>query len=191
MIAAMMLPSSLPLVRLFGGPPRGRPTARARWRPSSAATPSCGRPSARSRSRWTPGCTPRSRRAVAARTRVADRRLGARARPRLPITSLKDGCPDKCRHPAQFLVRYYERVAGGGFRLAGATAPSAWAAAGRSYRDVRRRRREPGLDGAVDHADGARKDPPRRAAARAGDRRRPARGSRRSSFSTRRMAAGA
>lgn len=30
---------------------------------------------------------------------------------------LKDACLDKCRHPAQFLIRYYERGVGGGFRL--------------------------------------------------------------------------
>jgi len=33
------------------------------------------------------------------------------------FTSLKDACLDKCRHPAQFLLRYYERGAAGGFRL--------------------------------------------------------------------------
>jgi predicted metal-binding membrane protein len=33
------------------------------------------------------------------------------------FTSLKDACLDKCRHPAQFLMRYYERGVGGGLRL--------------------------------------------------------------------------
>jgi predicted metal-binding membrane protein len=33
------------------------------------------------------------------------------------FTSLKDACLDKCRHPGQFLMRYYERGPGGGFRL--------------------------------------------------------------------------
>jgi predicted metal-binding membrane protein len=33
------------------------------------------------------------------------------------FTSLKDACLDKCRHPAQFLKRYYERGPAGGFRL--------------------------------------------------------------------------
>jgi predicted metal-binding membrane protein len=33
------------------------------------------------------------------------------------FTSLKDACLDKCRHPGQFLIRYYERGPGGGFRL--------------------------------------------------------------------------
>jgi predicted metal-binding membrane protein len=33
------------------------------------------------------------------------------------FTSLKDACLDKCRHPAQFMMRYYERGARGGMRL--------------------------------------------------------------------------
>ena len=33
------------------------------------------------------------------------------------FTKLKDACLDKCRHPAQFMLRYYERGVGGGFRL--------------------------------------------------------------------------
>ena len=33
------------------------------------------------------------------------------------FTPLKDACLDKCRHPAQFLTRYYERGAGAAFRL--------------------------------------------------------------------------
>jgi predicted metal-binding membrane protein len=33
------------------------------------------------------------------------------------FSSLKDACLDKCRHPAQFLTRYYARGVGGGFRL--------------------------------------------------------------------------
>jgi predicted metal-binding membrane protein len=33
------------------------------------------------------------------------------------FTKLKDACLDKCRHPGQFMMRYYERGAGGGFRL--------------------------------------------------------------------------
>jgi predicted metal-binding membrane protein len=33
------------------------------------------------------------------------------------FTSLKDACLDKCRHPAQFMMRYYERGPGGGLRL--------------------------------------------------------------------------
>jgi predicted metal-binding membrane protein len=33
------------------------------------------------------------------------------------FTSLKDACLDKCRHPTQFMTRYYERGVGGGLRL--------------------------------------------------------------------------
>ena len=33
------------------------------------------------------------------------------------FTPLKDACLRSCRHPAQFLTRYYRRGAGGGFRL--------------------------------------------------------------------------
>ena len=33
------------------------------------------------------------------------------------FTSLKDACLDKCRHPAQFMTRYYERGPLGGMRL--------------------------------------------------------------------------
>jgi predicted metal-binding membrane protein len=33
------------------------------------------------------------------------------------FTSLKDACLDKCRHPAQFMMRYYERGPRGGLRL--------------------------------------------------------------------------
>ncbi len=33
------------------------------------------------------------------------------------FTPLKDACLDKCRHPAQFLTRYYRRGAGGAFEL--------------------------------------------------------------------------
>ena len=47
------------------------------------------------------------------------------------FTSLKDACLDKCRHPAQFMMRYYERGPAGGMRLGCGTARSAWAAAGR------------------------------------------------------------
>lgn len=33
------------------------------------------------------------------------------------FTSLKEACLRQCRHPAAFLLRYYERGTGGGFRL--------------------------------------------------------------------------
>lgn len=33
------------------------------------------------------------------------------------FTPLKDACLDKCRHPGQFMLRFYERGVAGGFRL--------------------------------------------------------------------------
>jgi predicted metal-binding membrane protein len=33
------------------------------------------------------------------------------------FSSLKYACLDKCRHPAQFMLRFYARGAGGGMRL--------------------------------------------------------------------------
>jgi predicted metal-binding membrane protein len=33
------------------------------------------------------------------------------------FTPLKDACLDKCRHPGQFIMRFYERGVGGGLRL--------------------------------------------------------------------------
>ena len=33
------------------------------------------------------------------------------------FTKLKDACLDKCRHPGHFLIRFYERGTAGGFRL--------------------------------------------------------------------------
>ena len=33
------------------------------------------------------------------------------------FTSLKDACLDKCRHPGQFMIRFYERGVAGGFRM--------------------------------------------------------------------------
>jgi predicted metal-binding membrane protein len=118
MIAAMMLPSSLPLVRLFG-----RASARAPHR-SRAMTAFLGGYALV----WS---------AFGALAFAMDAGLhaAADASPWLherewaigglvlalagafQFTSLKDACLDKCRHPAQFLMRYYERGIGGGFRL--------------------------------------------------------------------------
>ena len=64
MIAAMMLPSSLPLVRLFARASARRARPRARdGRPSSAATRSSGSAFGARRSCSTRACTPRSTRA--------------------------------------------------------------------------------------------------------------------------------
>jgi predicted metal-binding membrane protein len=118
MIAAMMLPSSLPLVRLYS-----RATERAPQRGRSMAAFIGGYALI-----WS---------AFGAAAFGADASLHAavNASPWLSdhdwwiggavlalagafqFTSLKDACLDKCRHPAQFLTRYYERGPGGGFRL--------------------------------------------------------------------------
>ena len=46
------------------------------------------------------------------------------------FTSLKDACLDKCRHPAQFMMRYYERGRAAACAWGCATARSASGAAG-------------------------------------------------------------
>jgi predicted metal-binding membrane protein len=118
MIAAMMLPSSLPLVRLYSraserAPRRGRSMAAfiggyaLVWSAFGLAAFGFdavvhaavnGSPWLGSHDWWIGG----SVLALA----------GA-----FQFTSLKDACLDKCRHPAQFLMRYYERGPRGGFRL--------------------------------------------------------------------------
>jgi predicted metal-binding membrane protein len=118
MIAAMMLPSSLPLVRLYS-----RATERAPQRGRSMAAFIGGYALV-----WSAfgiaafGGDAALHAAVNASPWLADHDwwiggtvlalAGA-----FQFTSLKDACLDKCRHPAQFLTRYYERGPGGGFRL--------------------------------------------------------------------------
>jgi predicted metal-binding membrane protein len=118
MIAAMMLPSSLPLVRLFSRASAGQPRPRAAmagflggyalvWSGFGAlafgfdlALHAAVDASAGLRSHeWLIGG---SVLAVA----------GA-----FQFTSLKDACLDTCRHPAQFILRFYERGVAGGLRL--------------------------------------------------------------------------
>jgi predicted metal-binding membrane protein len=118
MIAAMMLPSSLPLVRLFASASAGQA------RPSAAMAGFLGGYAAV----WS---------AFGALALVFD--LGVHRSVdsigwlhehewliggsvlvlagAFQFTKLKDACLDKCRHPAQFMIRYYERGVGGGFRL--------------------------------------------------------------------------
>jgi predicted metal-binding membrane protein len=118
MIAAMMLPSSLPLVRLYG-----RASERAPLRRRSMAAFIGGYAAV-----W-------SVFGLAAFGADAGLHATVNASPWLSshdwwiggavlalagafqFTSLKDACLDKCRHPAQFLTRYYERGPAGGFRL--------------------------------------------------------------------------
>ena len=118
MIAAMMLPSSLPLIRLYsrasqGAPKRGRSMAAfiggyaLVWSAFGlaafgfdASLHAADNSSAwLSQHDWWIGGT------VLALA-------GA-----FQFTPLKDACLDKCRHPAQFMMRFYERGPAGGFRL--------------------------------------------------------------------------
>ncbi len=118
MIAAMMLPSSLPLVRLYArasqrAPRRGRSMAAfiggyaAVWSAFGLAAfgADAGLHAAVDASPW---------------LERHDWWIGGSVLAlagAFQFTSLKDACLDKCRHPGQFLMRYYERGPGGGFRL--------------------------------------------------------------------------
>ena len=118
MIAAMMLPSSLPLVRLFASASKTQPRAGAAmaaflggyalvWSAFGALALSSDFGVHRTvdsiswlhENEW---LISGSVLAVA----------GA-----FQFTKLKDACLDKCRHPGHFMLRYYERGVGGGFRL--------------------------------------------------------------------------
>jgi predicted metal-binding membrane protein len=118
MIAAMMLPSSLPLVRLFAKASAGQ------RRPGAAMAGLLGGYALV----WS---------AFGALALAFDLGVHAAvdASPWLhdhewliggsvlalagafQFTSLKDACLDKCRHPGQFMLRFYERGTGGGFRF--------------------------------------------------------------------------
>jgi predicted metal-binding membrane protein len=118
MIAAMMLPSSLPLVRLYARASEHTPL-RARsmaaflggyalvWSLFGLAAfgADAGLHAAVNASAWLERHDWWIGGAVLALA-------GA-----FQFTPLKDACLDKCRHPAQFLMRYYERGPAGGFRL--------------------------------------------------------------------------
>ena len=118
MIAAMMLPSSLPLIRLFavasGGQPRPR-TAMAAFLGGYGLV-------------WTAfGCLAFGGDTVV--HALVDRTPWLHDRPWLiaggvlvtaggfQFTGLKDRCLHKCRHPGAFLLRYYARGPGPAFRL--------------------------------------------------------------------------
>ena len=118
MIAAMMLPSSLPLIRMFGvasarAPHRSRAMAAflggyaVVWSAFGAAAfaMDAGLHATVDASPWLTGHDWLIGGSVLALA-------GA-----FQFTSLKDACLDKCRHPAQFLMRHYARGMGGGFRL--------------------------------------------------------------------------
>jgi predicted metal-binding membrane protein len=118
MIAAMMLPSSLPLVRLFAAASAGQP------RPGVAMAGFLGGYALI----WSAfgglgllvdlgvhrgvdsiGWLHENQWAIGGLVLAV---AGA-----FQFSKLKDACLDKCRHPGQFMLRYYERGAGGGFRL--------------------------------------------------------------------------
>ena len=118
MIAAMMLPSSLPLVRLYA-----RASERAPRRERSMAAFIGGYAAV-----WSAfglaafGADAGLHAAVSSSPWLArhDWWIGGSVLAlagAFQFTSLKDACLDKCRHPGQFLMRYYERGPGGGFRL--------------------------------------------------------------------------
>jgi predicted metal-binding membrane protein len=118
MTAAMMLPSSLPLVRLFAAAAAGQPRPRAAlagflggyalvWSAFGALALSfdLGVHAAVDASPW---------------LHEHEWLLGGfvlALAGAFQFTKLKDVCLDKCRHPAAFLLRFYERGARGGFRL--------------------------------------------------------------------------
>jgi predicted metal-binding membrane protein len=118
MIAAMMLPSSLPLVRMFAAASTGQPRPGAAmagflggyamvWSAFGAAALvfDLGVHTAVNSSPW---------------LHEHDWLLGGGTLAlagAFQFTKLKDACLDKCRHPGQFLIRFYERGGAGGFRL--------------------------------------------------------------------------
>jgi predicted metal-binding membrane protein len=118
MIAAMMLPSSLPLVRLFAAASVGQPRPRAAmvgflgayavvWSAFGALAfaSDLGVHAAVDASGW---------------LHEHEWLLGGgvlAVAGAFQFTALKDACLDKCRHPGAFIVRFYERGVRGGFRL--------------------------------------------------------------------------
>jgi len=118
MIAAMMLPSSLPLVRMFARASAGQPRpgkAMAGFLAGYALVWSAfgalaflfdvGVHAAIDSSSWLHDNEWLLGGSVLALA-------GA-----FQFTKLKDACLERCRHPGQFLIRFYERGTGGGFRL--------------------------------------------------------------------------
>jgi predicted metal-binding membrane protein len=118
MVAAMMLPSSLPLVRLFAAASAAQPHARRAmagflgsyalvWSAfgTVAFTLDLGVHAAVHASPW---------------LHEHDWLFGGSVlvlAGAFQFTKLKDACLDKCRHPAAFMLRFYERGVRGGFRL--------------------------------------------------------------------------
>jgi predicted metal-binding membrane protein len=118
MLAAMMLPSSLPLVRLFARASAAQPRPRAAmagflggyalvWTAFGAVAFAfdIGVHAAVDASPWLQG----HEWVLGAGVLVL---AGA-----FQFSSLKYACLDKCRHPAQFMLRFYRRGVGGGLQL--------------------------------------------------------------------------
>jgi predicted metal-binding membrane protein len=117
-VAAMMLPSSLPLVRLFAAAAAGQPRARAAmagflggytlvWSAFGALafTLDLGVHAAVDASPW-----------LHAHEWLLGGSVLALAGA-FQFTPLKDACLDTCRRPAAFILRFYERGTAGGLRL--------------------------------------------------------------------------
>jgi predicted metal-binding membrane protein len=118
MIAAMMLPSSLPLIRLFAAASAGQP------RPASAMAGFLGGYALV----WSVFGALAFLFDVGVHAGVDssawladhDWLLGGSVLAlagAFQFSKLKDACLDKCRHPGHFLLRFYERGTGGGFRV--------------------------------------------------------------------------
>jgi predicted metal-binding membrane protein len=118
MIAAMMLPSSLPLVRLFATASAGQP------RPGAAMVGFLGGYalvwSAFGALAFASDLAVHAAVEASAWLEEHDWLLAGAVLAlagAFQFTALKDACLDKCRHPGAFIVRFYERGARGGFRL--------------------------------------------------------------------------
>ena len=118
MIAAMMLPSSLPLVRLYARaslPAPGRERAMAAFIAGYAAVWSAFGALAFAFDAGVHAVVSASPWLHAHEWAIGGLVLALAGG--FQFTPLKDACLDRCRHPAQFLMRHYERGAAGGFRL--------------------------------------------------------------------------
>jgi len=118
MIAAMMLPSSLPLIRLYSraterAPQRGR--SRAAFIGGYALVWSGFGLAAFCFDAGIHGAVNSSAWLAAHDWWIGGTTLALAGA--FQFTPLKDACLDKCRHPVQFMTRYYERGPAGGFRL--------------------------------------------------------------------------
>ena len=118
MIVAMMLPTSLPVIRLYGAASAGAPgrsRAMAAFLGGYALVWSAFGALAFAFDAGLHAAVDASPLLQDYQWAIAGSVLALAGA--FQFTSLKDACLDKCRHPAQFLMRYYERGAAGGFRV--------------------------------------------------------------------------